>query len=82
MAAFESMDEGISLNKVETVESILYDNIFLGIYKIRLLTESNSLVEFLDELVELNQQLTLDIGDSGGNTEFGLTLEDDFVNIL
>ena len=60
------------------MQAILYDEISLNMHRLELLAQRTQLIDYIDELLELNQQLTLEIGDLGGSTALGLQIEEDF----
>lgn len=82
LVAIERTDKAIASGKAETTQAVLYDEVITYLLRLELLVMRNQMMDYVDELVEHNQQITVEIGQLGGSTELGLQIEDDLLKLL
>jgi len=82
LVAIERNDKAIASGKAETTQAVLYDEVITYLLRLELLVMRNQMMDYVDELVEHNQQITVEIGQLGGSTELGLQIEDDLLKLL
>lgn len=65
-ASAQQFDQKASENQLEEARTLVYSNLIGQVYRLRVLLSGTQLSDRIEQLIELNQQITLEMNDFEG----------------